>query len=84
MPRSARDIFDLLYNIQFTQAVDSLIGIANLIHDVFVVVVDIANITQPIIDQPQFAIFQRRFYATATIVTGNHDVFYFEKFNGVI
>src|SRR5690606_27182597 len=41
----------------------------------------VANTTHPIIHQPQLPPFECRFYATAAVMAGDHDVLYLEKFD---
>lgn len=45
---------------------------------------DITNVQQPIVDQTQFGVLDRRLYTAAAVVTANDDVFDFQHVNGVL
>src|ERR1700754_1506486 len=40
--------------------------------------IDAAHVTQPIVNQPQFLVQQRRPHAATSVVPHHHDVLYFE------
>jgi hypothetical protein len=45
---------------------------------------DIADVQQPVINQSQFRVFNRRLHAAAAVVAANDDVLDFQNVNGIL
>ena len=70
----ATDIADLLDDVEFTQTIEPVLFI-ELIEFRAMKTVDISDVPQPVIDEPEPLVTHRGFHTTTAIVTDNHDVF---------
>ena len=78
------DVGHLLDHVQLAQAVDPLFLGWQLRQHFTVLVVQVANRTQPAIDQAQLAILHRSPYATATVMASDQDVLDLEHIHRVL
>ncbi len=67
-------VVHLLNDVDLAQHVETLFR-RQLAQQRAVLVPQIANVQQPVVDQPQLRVFHRRLYAAATQVAADDDVF---------
>ena len=78
------DIGHLLNHVEFAESIDLLLFSGQFGEFFALLVVKIANRTQPAVDQAELAILHRGSNTTATIVAGDQNVFDLEYVNRVL
>jgi len=73
--RRVTHVRNLLRHIQLTQPIQAPGGIRHRTERRLILVVNVLDATQPVVDEPEFAVPHRLCHTTTAIVTRHHDVF---------
>jgi hypothetical protein len=71
---SVADVEDLLYDIEFDEAIEASFFIFDCIELIFETGVDVADVAQPIVDEAEVVVSHGRLNASAAIVATDDDV----------
>ena len=82
--RCVSNILYLFDHIQLAEPIDPFFRIGKLQKFTRSSLMNIANVTKPIVDQSMRLAFQRSFYATAPIMTADNNMFDFQYFYGIL
>lgn len=77
------DIIGLLDDVEFTESIQ-LCGSEHILNRHDMLMLDVANVPQPVIDEAQLAALERSLHTTATIVTADDDVLNLQGVDGIL
>jgi hypothetical protein len=80
--RSVADIVRLFDEVQFTESVNALSIVVDASEHVVVFLADVADVSQPVVNQAEVMIFAGRLHPAAPVVAANDDVFYLQHCDG--
>jgi len=81
---SLRQIGHLLNNVQFNQAVGAGILITYSLKLISMDALNVLDVHNPLVNDAKIVLCHRRLHTSATIVTANDNVLYFQKLYGIL